>query len=154
MTLRTQPEGVAVFWPAAGLAVGALIVLGPSARLPVVVAVATITSNLLIARNPWLAITFGFLNAGQALLTAWLIERRFGNEFKLEDVPQVLGFLVAAVVAAALAALGAAIAVSLVQSAASTLNVWRLWFASCSLGIVTVAPPLTGRGYARAASAS
>ena len=100
----------------------------------------------MIARNPWLAIAFGVVNAGQTLLTAWLIERRFGSVFKLEDVPQVLGFLVASAAGAAIAGVGAAVAVSLVQSNASFLNVWRLWFASCSLGIVTVAPLLIGLG--------
>jgi len=146
LALRAKPEGVAIFWPAAGIAVGALIVLGPSARLPVAVAVAvaTIASNLLIARNPWLAVTFGLVNAGQTLLTAWLIERRFGNEFRLDGVAQVLGLLVATAIGAALAAIGAAVAVGLVQPAASSLNAWRLWFASCSLGIVTVAPLLIG----------
>ena len=34
LALRAEP-GVAVFWPAAGIAIGALIALGPSARLPV-----------------------------------------------------------------------------------------------------------------------
>ena len=110
----------------------------------------------MIARNPWLAVAFGFINAGQALLTAWLIERWFGSAFKLEDVPQVLGFLVASAVGAAMAAVGAAVAVSLVEPTASALTVWRLWFASCSLGIVTVAPLLIGlaRGCTRVAAAS
>jgi integral membrane sensor domain MASE1 len=127
LALRAKPEGVAIFWPAAGIAVGALIVLGPSARLPVAVAVAvaTIASNLLIARNPWLAVTFGLVNAGQTLLTAWLIERRFGNEFRLDGVAQVLGLLVATAIGAALAAIGAAVAVGLVQPAASSLNACR-----------------------------
>jgi hypothetical protein len=29
LALRTNPAGVAFFWPAAGVAVGALVVLGP-----------------------------------------------------------------------------------------------------------------------------
>ena len=145
LALRAK-EGVAIFWPAAGIAVGALVALGPSVRLPVAagVVVATAASNLMIARNPWLAVAFGFINAGQALLTAWLIERWFGSAFKLDDVPQVLGFLVASAVGAAAAAVGAAVAVGLVQPTASAPTVWRLWFASCSLGIVTVAPLLIG----------
>jgi hypothetical protein len=77
---------------------------------------------------------------------AWLIERRFGSAFKLDDVPQVLGFLVASAAGAAAAAVGAAVAVSLVEPTASALTVWRLWFAACSLGIVTVAPLLIGLG--------
>jgi len=150
LALRTKPEGIAIFWPAAGVAVGTLIALGPTTRLPIAVGVvcATALSNALVGRNVWVAVIFGFVNAAQTLLTAWLIEQNFGRFFKLEDVPHVLGFLVASAIGAALAAVGATAAVSLVAPAASPLNVWRLWFAACSLGIVTVAPVLIGLGQA------
>jgi two-component sensor histidine kinase/integral membrane sensor domain MASE1 len=138
--------GLAVFWPASGIAVGAVIALGASARLPVAAAVvvATIIANVSIGRHASLAVVFGLVNAGQTLLTAWLVERWFGRDFKLEDIFQVLGFLLASAIAAAMAAAGAALAISLVQATASPLDVWRLWFASCLLGIVTVAPLLIG----------
>jgi Asp-tRNA(Asn)/Glu-tRNA(Gln) amidotransferase A subunit family amidase len=57
---RVEP-GVAVFWPASGIAVGALIAFGPRARLPITTAVfvATLAHNLLVGRNPWLTIAFG-----------------------------------------------------------------------------------------------
>ena len=149
LALRAQ-AGVATFWPAAGIAVGALIALGPTARLPVAVgvAVATIGSSLTIGRNAWLGIAFGVVNAGQALTVSWLIERWFGRQFKLEDVPQVLGFLVASALGAATGASGAAIAVSLVEPTAFPPDVWRIWFAACLLGTVTVAPLLIGIGEA------
>src|SRR6202040_263978 len=35
LALLTKPDGVAVFWPASGVAAGVLIALGPGARLPV-----------------------------------------------------------------------------------------------------------------------
>jgi PAS domain S-box-containing protein len=148
LAFRAKPGGVAIFWPAAGVAIGALIVWGPSGRLPIAaaVAVATIISKLLITGSLWLGVTFGLVCAGQTVLTAWLVERWFGRPFKLEDVSQVLGFLVASAAGAAIAAVGAVAAVSLVQSAASSLDVWRLWFASCLLGTVTVAPLLIGLG--------
>src|SRR5215813_15359208 len=38
LALLTAPDGVAVFWPSAGIASGALIALGPVARRPVVLA--------------------------------------------------------------------------------------------------------------------
>lgn len=147
LVLRAEP-GVAIFWPAAGIAVGALLVFGGNARVPVAsaVALATIACNLMIARNPWLAIAFGSINACQALLTAWLIERWFGRGFKLEGVSEVLGFLIASAIGAAVAAAGAAAAISYVQATVSPLHVWRLWFASCLLGIFTVAPLLVGLG--------
>ncbi|HEY1243463.1 MAG TPA: PAS domain S-box protein [Hyphomicrobiaceae bacterium] len=140
--------GVAVFWPAAGIALGVLLAWGPGARLPVAGAAiaATAFANFEIGRNPWLAVLFGFVNAGQALLTAWLIERTFGRTFRLESVPQVLGLLVVGAIGAAMAAACAAVAVSLVQPAAPLLVFWRLWSAACLLGIVTVAPLLIGIG--------
>ena len=61
-------QGVPIFWPAAGIAVGAFITLGPNVA-------ATIASGILIGRNLSLTITFAFFNTGEALLTAWLIER-------------------------------------------------------------------------------
>ena len=50
-------------------------------------------------------------------------------------------FLAASAIAAAMAAAGAAAAISLVQESTSPLDVWRLWFASCLLGIVTDSAP-------------
>jgi PAS domain S-box-containing protein len=140
--------GVATFWPAAGIAVGALIAWGPAGRLPVAggAIVATALANITIGRNPWLAVAFGFFNAGQCLLTAWLIERAFGREFRLESVPNVLALLVAGAIGAAVAAACATVAVSFVERTASLVDVWRLWFASCLLGVVTVAPLLIGIG--------
>src|SRR5262245_56830612 len=72
--LLTQPEGVAVFWSAAGIASGALIVFGRDARLPVavVIIVATIVANVLSDRTIWAASAKALCNAGEALLVAGL----------------------------------------------------------------------------------
>jgi len=147
LVLRVDP-GIAVFWPASGIALGALIALGRSARLPLAVAVflATAASNLMIGRNPWLAMVFGLLNAFQTLFAAWLLERWFGRSFDLESVQRVLAFLAATAVGSAVAAAGAAVAIAIYSPTISPLKVWGLWFAACSLGIVTVAPLLIGLG--------
>src|ERR1700735_2095005 len=49
LLLLAKPDGVAVFWPASGVAVGVLVALGPRARWPVVAGtmVATIVANLM-----------------------------------------------------------------------------------------------------------
>src|SRR5262249_1646621 len=58
--LLTKPDGVAVFWPAAGVSAGVLIALGRSARVPVALGalVATIVANLMGDRNLWSATAF------------------------------------------------------------------------------------------------
>src|SRR4029453_5571427 len=60
LALLTKPEGVAVFWPAAGVSAGALIALGSRARWPVVVGTmaATIMANLSGDRNLPSAVLF------------------------------------------------------------------------------------------------
>ena len=148
--LALRAEGVAVFMPAAGIAIGALITLGPKARLPVCAGVigATAAANFMFGKNIWLATAIGFVNAGDTLLTAWLIGRWFGSAFRLDDVRQVLGFMLASAAGAAIAAVGGAAAMSLVQSTLSPLNVWRIWFAACLLGTVTIAPLVIGLGEA------
>jgi PAS domain S-box-containing protein len=145
LALRAN-TGTSVFWPAAGISVGALIVWGPTARVPVSagVVVAAAVSNLMIGRNAWLAVAFGFVNAGQALLATGLIERWLKRSLNFGDVSNVLGFLVASTIGSAVAAIGATIAVGLIESTGSLFTVWRVWFASCLLGIVTVAPLVVG----------
>src|SRR6267154_3354408 len=93
LALLTKPEGVAVFWPAAGVSAGVLIALGSRARWPVVAGtmVATIVANLFGDRNLWSAVLFAFCNAGEAVLTAWLIRHYFGFDFRLDKLGNVLG---------------------------------------------------------------
>jgi hypothetical protein len=67
LALLGEADGVALFWPAAGVSSGVLIALGRNARLPVVggVMVATIIANLAGDRNVWSATIFAFCNAGE-----------------------------------------------------------------------------------------
>jgi MASE1 len=143
LLLLTKPDGVAVFWPASGVAAGVLIALGPSARLPVAAGamVATIAANLMGDRTLFGAVVFGLCNAGEALLTAWLIERYFGLGFNLGKLSHVLGMLVCAVVATAVSGIGGTAGFLYFHSShAPILTIWQHWFASDALGIITVAP--------------
>jgi two-component sensor histidine kinase len=141
------PDGVAVFWPAAGVAAGALIALGPTARLAVVVGtmVATIAANLLGDRNLLSAIVFALCNAGEALLTAALIERYFRSGFSLDRLRHVLGLIGAAIVGTAVSGIGGTLGF-LVFHGTTTLSLitWQNWLASDALGIITIAPLVIG----------
>ena len=145
LALLTKPEGVAVFWPAAGVSAGALIALGPRARWPVVLGTmaATIAANLSGDRDLWSAVLFGLCNAAEAVLTAWLIEHYLGSDFRLSKLRNVLGFAAAAIVGAAVSGIGGAITFKLFHSTTTPmLTTWQHWFASDGLGIITVAPLL------------
>jgi PAS domain S-box-containing protein len=147
LALLTTDERVAVFWPASGIAAGALVALGRWARLPVAVAVisSSVAAALMSDRNVWSALAFGSCNAGEALLVLWLIERWYGPTFNVDGLRRVLGFFAATTVATAIAALGASGAMKLFgPSTASFLDVWEVWFASDALGVITVAPLLIG----------
>ena len=106
--LVLKPEGVAVFWPAAGISSGVLIALGPRARWPVAagVTVATVVIHQLIADPLWAGIALGLSNAAEALITAGLIERYFGADFNIDQLRQVLGLLLAAIVGTAVSGIG------------------------------------------------
>ena len=147
LLLLTKPDGVAVFWPAAGVAAGVLIALGPGARLPVAAGAmaATIAANLLGDRNLWSAVIFGLCNAGEALFIAALIHRQFGDSFHLERLRNVLGLVGAAIVGTAVSGVGGTLAYVLFHtSPAPILTIWQHWFASDALGVITVAPVIIG----------
>src|SRR6516165_9401922 len=132
------PDGVAVFWPAAGVAAGTLIAFGPRARWGVIIGtmVATIVANLLGDRNLWSSIVFALCNAGEAVLTAWLIERYFGSPFSLARLRHVLGLLAAAIVATAVSGIGGTLGFALFyDTSAPIFATWQEWFASDALGI-------------------
>jgi signal transduction histidine kinase len=145
LVLLTKPEGVAVFWPAAGVSAGVMIGLGSRARWPVIFGTmaATIAANLFGDRNLWSAVLFALCNAGEAVLTAWLIQRYFGSDFRLSKLRNVLGLAAAATIGAAVSGIGGAITFRFFHGTTTPiLTIWQHWFASDGLGIITVAPLL------------
>ena len=141
------PDGVAVFWPAAGVAAGTLVAVGASARWAVVVATiaATIVANLMGDRNLSGAVTFAICNALEAVLVATLVERYFGSPFDLKRLNHVLGLLGAAAAAASISGIGGAIGFAVFYDPKVPIfKTWQNWFASDALGIVTVAPLVIG----------
>jgi PAS domain S-box-containing protein len=147
LALLTKPDGVAVFWPAAGIAAGSLIALGPRLRLPVAIGVAAASAwaSLLSDRNLAAAAVFALCNGAEPLLVARLIRHQFGDNFKLETLRSVLGFYAAAVIGPALSGAVATVGFILFHKAdAPVLTIWLNWLASDALGIIMVAPLFIG----------
>ena len=138
-----ENSGVAVFWPAAGVASGVMIAIGPVARWPVLlgVSVATVGANLLGDRNLSSSIVFAVANAGEAAFIATLLERFFGPRFELNELRRVLGFFAATVAGTALSGIVGSLGFVFFHSPRATVpDIWLNWVASDSLGTITVAP--------------
>ena len=145
--LILEPEGVAVFWPAAGISSGILIALGPQARWSVLagVIVATSVTHFIIKDPVWAGIALGLCNGAEALVTAGLIQHYFGAAFNLVRFRYVLGLLAAAVAATIVSGVGGAAIYRLMKGpSAPMLNTWHHWFASDFVGIIAVAPLVIG----------
>jgi signal transduction histidine kinase len=145
--LLLVPDGVAVFWPAAGISSGILIALGPQVRLPVTAAViaATLAANLLGDRNIPAGVGFALSNAVEALITAGIIQHYFKADFTLGRLQQVLGLLMAAIAGTVVSGIGGAVSFKLFHSPdVPMITTWRHWFASDAVGIIAIAPLVIG----------
>jgi hypothetical protein len=125
-------------WPAAGIASGVLIALGPSARLPVAAGVLVATAN------PWQELgasglnpvvvgkiaPFSLLNPAEVLIVAGFIQHYFGDSFTIGRLRHVLGLLMASITGAFVLAVGATIVFKLFSfpPAAPALILWEKWY--------------------------
>ncbi len=147
ISLLAKSKGLATFWLAGGVPTGVLIARGQDAKLPVAVGTmgATILASMMVNQHIWMSIALAFVNAGEALLAAWLIERYFGWPFTLDRLRNVLGLLTVAALATALGAIGGTAVNKLFQGpTAQIATTWQHWFASGSIGVITVAPLMIG----------
>jgi PAS domain S-box-containing protein len=147
LALLEKPDGVAVFWPAAGVASGALIVAGSAVRWPVLVGVmaATILANLLGDRNVWSSVFFAVANASEAAIVAGLIERTYGSSFELNTLRRVIGLFAATIVGTGVSGIVGTMGFVWFHGASvSVLTIWLHWIVSDGLGTLTVAPLVIG----------
>lgn len=143
LALMAQPQSVAIFWPASGFAAGTLLVLGSKRRGAVAVGVfaATVAANLLGDRNEIMAVVFGLCNAGEALMFAWIIEKRFGPNFDFSNLRATTWFFAVAAFCTATMAVFAAATIKLVANPAASFDtIWAAWWEADAVGIVVLAP--------------
>ncbi len=145
--LVLQPGSISVFWPAAGVSSGALIVLGSRGRWPAAAGIAlgematSLTAPQEFWHTPWVIAAVTLCDTAEPLIIAGLVARYFGSDFVLDRVRNVLGFLAAAVVGVTTSSLGAAVTLRLALGPPVTvLAAAENWFASVFVGIITVAP--------------
>jgi PAS domain S-box-containing protein len=147
LALLDKVDGVAVFWPAAGVATGVLVAFGGAMRWPVITGVvaATFAANLLGDRNLAGTTVFAVANATGPLIVAGLVHRFHGAPFELDQLRRVIGLFVATILAAsASGVIGTFGFLNFHTSTSSALTIWRHWVVSESLGTITVAPLVIG----------
>src|SRR6195256_2856224 len=147
LALLGPVDGVAVFWPAAGVASGILIALGSAARWAVVVGVvaATIAANLLGDRNIGNSVFSAVANAGEAVIVAGLIHRFCGSPFELNELRKVLALFAATIAGTSLSGIAGTVGFMLFHgSTASPPVIWLHWFSSDAIGTIAVAPLAIG----------
>jgi PAS domain S-box-containing protein len=147
LALLAKPDGVAVFWPAAGVASGILIGVGSAARLPVVIGVmaATVIANLLGDRNLGLSVFSAVANAGEPFVIAFLIERIYGSPFQLDQPQRVVVFFLVAAAGSSLSGIVGTFGFAIFHSSpASIPTIWLHWFTSDTIGNISVAPLAIG----------
>ena len=147
LALLDKTDGIAVFWPAAGVATGFLVAFGSTVRWPVVIGVvaATFAANLLGDRNLASSTAFAVANAGSPVIAAGLIQRFYGAPFELNELRRVFGLFGAAIIAAIACGFVGAVGFAFFHpSASSVTTIWRHWVVTETLGSITVAPLLIG----------
>lgn len=139
--------GVAVFWPAAGVASGVMVAFGAAVRWPVIIGVvaATFAANLLGDRNLASTAFFAVANAAGPLVVSGLIQRWGNGPFELNELRRVFELFGATIAAACVSGIIGTLGFVLFHaSGVPVAKIWYQWVASESLGTITVAPLMLG----------
>jgi diguanylate cyclase (GGDEF)-like protein/PAS domain S-box-containing protein len=139
--LMPGPMMVPVVWPAAGLALGALLISGRGQWLPLVAIEwsADLAASLLTGRPMGLGVLFAFSNCLQTLLLAWLLTRYLGQSFGLTRIRQVLWFSILILLVSAFTSLLSALAHNLVEIH-PFVDAWFVLTMASTLGTLLVTP--------------
>jgi signal transduction histidine kinase len=141
-------EGVTVFWAAAGISSGLLIGFGFRARWPVIAGVfvgAFLIPLVVLERGIWLSTIFATCDVAEPIIIAGLIARYFGDDFALDQLRKVFGFLGATIAGTTPSSLGGAVASRLfLGPETKILTTWLHWWTGVAVGVVTVAPVIIG----------
>ena len=144
-------SNVSPIWPAAGVAVAAVLMW--DIQIAPAIALAAFLVNFLTPVPTFASIAIGLGNAASAVVAGYLLKRFSDFDISLPRLRDVLKLVtVAAVLATALAASVGVTALTLVHTKAwaSYGSAWRIWWLGDAMGVLIVAPLLlTGQDLIR-----
>ena len=140
-------SNVSPIWPAAGVAVAAVLIWG--IQIAPAIAFAAFLVNFVTPVPTFASIAIGLGNASSAVIAGYFLKHVADFETSLPRLKDVLRLVVvAAVLATAVAASVGVTALTLVDAKAWTGygSAWRIWWLGDAMGVLVVAPLLlTGR---------
>ena len=154
LQLRLPPSGIAAFWPAAGLAVGAMTTVPRSERpwVAVDIFVACLSANLL-HNSASISVAFAVANVLETILFV-SVYGAITTRFRGFVFIAILAMIAAGVVGSAAGGFAAAASIAIIVDG-PLLLVWRDWLISDLMGVLIVAPVLLlGRDSFRAQTAA
>jgi PAS domain S-box-containing protein len=151
LTVPFTSSSASPIWPAAGIAVAAVLIWG--IRIAPAIASAAFLVNFLSPVPTFASIAIGLGNASSAIVAGYLLKRSSDFEISLPRLKDVLKLVtVAAVLATAVAASVGVTALTLVHTKAwaGYASAWRIWWLGDAMGVLVVAPLLlTGQDLIR-----
>jgi len=151
LTVPFTSSNVSPIWPAAGVAVAAVLIWG--IQIAPAIAFAAFLVNFLTPVPTFASIAIGLGNASSAVIAGYFLKHVADFETSLPRLKDVLRLVVvAAVLATAVAASVGVTALTLVDAKAWTGygSAWRIWWLGDAMGVLVVAPLLlTGRDLLR-----
>ncbi len=144
-------SNVSPIWPAAGIAVAAVLIWG--IQITPAIAFAAFLVNFLSPVPTFASIAIGLGNASSAVVAGYLLKRSSDFEISLPRLKDVLRLVtLAAVLATAIAASVGVTALTVVNTKAwaGYGSAWRIWWLGDAMGVLVVAPLLlTGQDLIR-----
>ena len=138
---------VSPVWPAAGVAVSAVLIWG--VRIAPAIVLAAFLVNFSSSMPAPVSLGIGLGNASSAVLAGYLLRRRVDFKSSLPRLRDVLRFVLLAVVVATAAAASVGVAsltLGHVKAWSSYWSAWRVWWLGDAMGVLVVGPLLlTGR---------
>lgn len=143
LSVTTQEQVFATFWPPAGLLLAALVLSGRRQwpALAAAACFANLASNLLHGFSVPVSLGFCAAHGAEACLGAWLLRRYGGAPFTLTRINDVLALACWSALVSAM--VGAAIGAGIVKAGfdgVSYWSAWQAWWIADAVGVLVVAP--------------
>jgi PAS domain S-box-containing protein len=136
-------SNVSPVWPAAGVAVSAVLIWG--IQIAPAIALAAFLVNFLSSIPAPIAVGIGLGNASSAVLAGYLLRRFSDFQISLPRLRDVLRFVIFAVVLATTVAASVGVTsltVAHIKAWSSYGSAWRIWWLGDAMGVLVVAPLL------------